>query len=192
MARKNKKMQEEQVNLNEDVSIHYKKFFAKFADIETLPVEKWSGTQLIGYFCKLYKQHYGQDFTFKFNNPSPSKSFEAFQMRKLANSLSKDPAILKDYIDWWFKTKIIQKKKRITSMAFMTDANVVNEFKLLLSRNGNINRDFPLPSKYLQLLPDIGITTYGHLAFAWNNLDNEYKDKLRVNGFDPSVLKGIK
>ena len=40
----------------------YKKFFAKFEEIETLDVSQWKVAHILGYFCKKYKETYGVHF----------------------------------------------------------------------------------------------------------------------------------
>src|ERR1700722_273844 len=82
---KNKMIQDISISLNEYPSIHWKKFFDKFEDINLFPVGKWDLNNLIAYFCKKYKDYYKLDYTFKFNSTAPSKSYEVFQIRKLSS-----------------------------------------------------------------------------------------------------------
>ena len=87
----------------------YEKFFAKFAETETLEVAEWKTPHLLGYFCQKWKSVYSTDYHWKFNNPNPNKCFEVWQMNTLVAKLSQNPQILKDYIDWvlimWFQRK---------------------------------------------------------------------------------------
>lgn len=167
-----KKVQVEQLNLSDSVSETYKKFFNKFAEIETLPLKEWRTNHILAYICKKYEEYYKLKYTFKFNNPAPSKSFEVFQIKKLANMLSSDPEILKNYIDWIFQYKIIEKKKRITSLGYFTHADIVNEykFKYLFNKKDvvGINRSDQLPENVAILCSTFGfdIRTYGELAFV--------------------------
>jgi hypothetical protein len=192
-----KKMQEQSnIELSESPSIHYEKFFAKFAEIETLPVDKWNATLLIGYFCKLYKSAYNIDYTFRFDNKSPSKSYEVFQINKLAKMLSKKPTILKDYIDWFYKEKITLKKKRITSMAYLTDVNIVNEYKfkfLIVKPDANIDRTTKLPPNVLETTTkfDKSIQTYGELAFMKRYVDGDSAEQKYVDMFSEIVKSGF-
>jgi hypothetical protein len=66
----------------------YKKFFDKFAEMETLDVAQWKVAHLLGYFCKKYKETYNLDYAWKFNNPSPAKCFEVWQFNTLCAKLS--------------------------------------------------------------------------------------------------------
>ena len=195
----------EDISLSAQPSIHYEKFFAKFSDIEILPIEKWDTTLIVAYFCKLYRQHYNTDYTFRYNNSAPSKSYEVFQMRKLASMLSANPIILKGYIDWFFATKIVLKKKRITSMAFLTDANTVNEYKfsnLLMGKQVIVDRNTVIPSIYGSIVNDHGFafTNYGELSFikrcvSAGNAEPNHKtmlNALQKAGMDLSILDKVK
>jgi len=192
-------------DLNEYPSIHWKKFFDRFSEIEEKPLLEWDANNILSYFCKRYKEHYKLDYTFKFNSTSPSKSFEVFQIKKLSMNLSKDPLILKNYIDWWFENKIILKKKRITSMAFLSEANVVNEYKFkvqLSSSNGKIERSTLIPENYKQIIDkhQIEIKTYGDLSFVKKIIDDggaaiEHENMIKdlvLNGFDLTILDKVK
>lgn len=204
MARK-KKMNQENIPLAAHLSIHYKKFFDKFPEIETTDIKAWSNTHVIAYFCKRYKAYYGVDYTFRFNSTAPGKSYEVFQINKLSSMLSAEPIILKDYIDYFFDTRIIAKKRRITSMAYMTDANVVNDYKfkkLLIGKNINIDRTTVIPPNYTSVIRDFGsnVRTYGDLAFVKRCVDNgngddKYKAMLVAlakAGLDISSLDRVK
>jgi hypothetical protein len=168
-------------NMNQDISIenypsiHWKKFFENFSDIEMIKIDKWNTAHLIGYFCKKYKDQYGVDYTFRFNSTAPSKSYEVYNFLKLANMLSSSPNILKDYIDWFFIEKIIAKKRRITSMAFLTEANIVNEykFKKLLMGAKSVDRTTVIPPIYAVIVQKYGLPfkNYGELAFVKRCID---------------------
>jgi hypothetical protein len=181
----------------------YRKFFDKFAEIETLDVSQWKVAHLLGFFCKKYKETYGIDYSWKFNNQSPSKSFEVWQMNTLAAKLSANPKILRDYINWAYQNIVPKAKRRLTSISFLTKDEVVNDYKLnvLLAgqRNSNVDRSASLPTIYqdiLQQTAGITISTYGDLAFisqAEPLLDNIILalDQMVEAGFDREVLKRI-
>lgn len=177
-------------------NIHYEKFFKKFNEIDVLSVNQWSGTHLIGYFCKKYNKHYNSIYKFKFNSSSPSKSFESFQIKKLALLLSSDPTILKDYIDWVFNNKIIKAKRKITSISFLTKEEHTSEFKLAFC-NPKIDRNTLLPEKYLNLIrKSFPINTYGDLAFLYKMSPRPADivtalESLKSEGFDETILGKI-
>jgi hypothetical protein len=180
----------------------YKKFFEKFAEIETLDVEQWKPVHILAYFCKKYKEQYSVDYKFKFNSPSPTKCFEVFQTKRLAMLLTANPALLREYIDWIYLTKVVKAKRRLTSISFMTNEGVMNEYKMNVLLAGkkdlNVDRSTPLPEKYKVVFKEAGtaINTYGELAFVsqMDPLSPELTaamTKIQELGFDPEVLGRI-
>lgn len=180
----------------------YKQFFDKFKEIDIINVSDWKPVHVLSYFCKKYKEQYNINYKFKFNNPAPSKCFEVFQIKKLAMLLSSNPTILKNYIDWIFLNKVVKAKRRLTSISFMTNDGVVNEYKVnvLLSGdcNNNISRTTPLPENYKLIFQNIGtiINTYGELAFMSQitPLPQEMLlalTKIEELGFDKQLLDRI-
>lgn len=152
----------------------WKKFFEQFAEIETLESSKWKPVHLLGYFCKKYKDAYNVKYTFKFNSPSPAKSFEVFQIKKLGLQLSSNPGILRDYIDWVYREKVEKGKRRLTSISFMTHEDLVNNYKcnvlLANKKQLHIDRSTPLPADYKEILKVIGpMNTYGDLGFMYQS-----------------------
>lgn len=180
----------------------YRKFFAKFDEIETLDIKDWKVAHLLGYFCKKYKETYGVDYTWKFNNPNPNKCFEVWQANVLASKLSANPQILKDYIDWGFQNIVPKAKRRLTSISFLTNEEVLIPYKMNVLLGGKkkleTSRSTPLPSEYVSIFEQNGcrLSTYGDLAFL-TQMDpipqnvltalNAIKEK----GFDEEILKRI-
>ena len=181
----------------------YKKFFEKFAEIETLDVAQWKVAHILGYFCKKYKQTYGIDYSWKFNNQSPTKCFEVWQINTLAAKLSQNPKILRDYIDWVYETHVPKTKARFRSVSFITKEEIVQDYKMnvLLAgqKNLQVDRSTSLPSNYAEIikeLANLNVSTYGDLAFI-SQMDpmpeNIAKalEKLAEFGLDQNVLKRI-
>ena len=173
---------------------HYRKFFARFNEIDTLDVKDWKSLHLISYFCKKYYETYNVKYKFKFNSSSPSKCFEVFQIKKLASMLTAKPELLKEYIDWVYRFKVVKAKRRLTSISFMTVEGVVNEYKfnILLAQkdNGNIERTTPLPETYISPFRDAGFfaNTYGDLAFLYQMPD---KSADLVQAFEQAESFGL-
>src|SRR5258706_2036114 len=137
----------------------YRKFFGRFDEIETLNIVEWRVVHLLAYFCKKYKEAYGIDYSWKFNNPTPSKCFEVWQMNTLAAKLSARPQILKEYIDWVYQNVVPKASRRLTSISFMTKDDVVNNYKvniLLAPQNATISRTTLLPNNYIAILKEAG------------------------------------
>lgn len=175
MAKKGKKKMNQEISLNQYPSVYYKKFFDRFGEIDSLKLDDWEGVHIIAYFCKKYEQYYNEKYAFRFNSTAPGKSYEVFQFRKLAMTLSASPNILKDYIDWFFENKIIARKRRITSMAFLTDVNTVNEYKnkKLLMGSKSVDRSTVIPPIYADTIQKHGFSfkSYGDLSFVKRCVD---------------------
>ncbi len=156
-------------NLDEVPNEYYKKFFDKFKEIDALKIEDWKTVHLLAYFCQKYQNIYGSKYKFKFNSPTPSKCFEVFQIKKLAMNLTADPFLLKEYIDWVYDNKVVKAKRKLTSISFMTNEGIVNDYKInvLLSndKKSNIDRTTPLPEKYKIVFNTIGIAV-GYVVFV--------------------------
>lgn len=179
------------------ISLAYTKFFAKFNEHETLDVSKWNLIDLLAYFCKRYEKHYGVKYTFRFNNTAPSKSYEMYRMKSLAQMITAEVPVLKDYIDWLFETEVVARKKRITALGFITNVELVNKYKFqYLVPNASIDRTTKLPSNYQKIIDDlciIPLNTYGDLAFIYR--DVEYKDVMDAlvkAGMDIKTLDRVK
>lgn len=181
----------------------YRKFFDKFIEIDTLPVDQWKLAHLLGYFCQKYKETYQMDYPWKFNNPNPNKCFEVWQMNTLVAKLSANPKILKEYIDWAYQTLVPKAKRRLTSISFMTKDEVVNPYKMDIllgkKKNLNVDRSTKLPTNYLGILIENelrGVETYGDLSFisqmspSPDHVVNALQ-ALEANGFDMDILTRI-
>lgn len=191
--------------LNDYPNEKYKKFFDKFSEIETLEVSQWKPVHLLAYFCKKYQIAYDVKYQFKFNSPNPTNCFEIFQIKKLAMQLSSNPGVLRDYIDWVYKVKVEQGKRRLTSISFMTHDGLVNDYKfnvLLANKQDlHIDRSTALPAEIKKIVFEASsqINTYGDLSFIWHahksaELGPQYVSvfsKLSEINFDFSVLDRI-
>lgn len=196
-----KKVDETGGELGEYPNDKYRQFFEKFPEIETLDVNNWKTVHILAYFCKKYEEQYGVKYAFKFNSPSPPKCFEVFQVKRLGIMLSSNPSILKEYIDWIYKTKVVQAKRKLTSISFMTAEGVVAEYKanVLLAgkKNLNVDRSTALPNNFQSVFQEIGIfaQSYGDLAFlAQMEQTPEMTlafQKLEQLGFDKDIINRI-
>ena len=179
----------------------YRIFFEKFKKLDSLQVSEWKVPQIIGYVCKKYKQQYGVDMQFKFNSPAPSKCFEVFQIKRLSMLLSKDPVILKEYIDWVFQNKVPQAKRRLTSISFLTHDETVQYYKMKFlfgdKKSDKVDRSTLLPDNYKGVLQAAGfaVQNYGDLAFLFQmertpELEGALS-KLDELGFDKNIIGKI-
>jgi len=180
---------------------NYKKFFDKFKEIDEIKIEDWSVSHVLAYFVKKYKEYYNVDYKFKYNSPAPSKSFEIFQIKKLTINLTAKPILLKNYIDWIFKTKFPQAKRKITSISFLNKEEFVNFYKmnfLFVEILPLIDRTTPVQDKYKSFFHSINyqIETYGDLSFLYkiNSKSNELLkafEQVQNMGLDLSVLEKV-
>jgi len=114
--------------------------------------------------------------------------------------ISADPAIIKDYIDWFFDRKIGLKKKRITSLAYVVDANHASEYKfknLAMSKDAVIERTTKLPPQYQTIADQMNIkcNTYGDLSFIMKSINTDEDKKfiynLKMAGLNLEILKKV-
>ena len=196
-------MTDEDIEFSNYPNDKYKAFFLKFAEIETLDIAQWKPVHLLSYFSKKYKETYKEKYTWKFNNPTPSKCFEVWQMSVLSSKLSANPKILRDYIDWVYENIVPKAKRKLTSISFMTKEEVINDYKINVlfagMKGSNVDRSTPLPANYQDFIKETSgftIKTYGDLAFLsqMNSPDGETAKvlaKVEEMGFDMEVLKRI-
>jgi hypothetical protein len=179
----------------------YQKFFDGFKNIDTLPVEQWGKTELLGYFCHKYKQTYNVDYPWKFNHQSPSKCFEVWQFNTLCSKLSANPQILKEYIDWAYLNVVPKAKRRLTSISFLTRDEVVIPYKMDIllggKKNLSVDRSTSLPSNLREAFRLVGVdvNTYGDLAFLFHmeqtpEIASAFAE-IEALGFDKSILERI-
>lgn len=196
-----KKAEETGGDLGEYPNDKYRQFFEKFPEIDILNVNEWKTVHILSYFCKKYEEQYGVKYSFKFNSPSPLKCFEVFQVKRLAMLLSSNPSILKDYIDWIYQNRVVQAKRKLTSISFMTNEVVVSDYKnkVLLAgkRNLNVDRSTPLPAEFQSVFKEMGVfaQSYGDLAFLAQmeqtpEMELAFK-KLEQLGFDKEIIQRI-
>lgn len=201
--RKNKMQNQENLDakISENYSTFYQKFFDKFSEIKTLEVKEWKLVHMLGYLCKRYEEYYGMKYSFSFSSTSPTKSYEMVKMNRIVQMLSSDPIILKGYIDWVYDKKVIQRKKKITSLGYFANLGMINEYKFeVLSKDASmvIDRTTALSNRYLSIVAKYNkdISTYGDVAFLkMADKDGKYAimfNELVSDGFQLSVLESIK
>lgn len=185
--------------LNGPPNKKYEQFFNKFPEIETLKTADWKPVHLLAYFCKKYETQYNTKYKFKFNSPSPVNCFEVFQIKKLASMMSANPQILREYIDWVYKTRVVEAKRKLTSISFLTVEGLVNEYKTKFlfadKKDLHVNRSTQLPQEYVGVFKEINVNvqTYGDLAFIYQMPDKSLElekafSKIVEMGFDLEVL----
>lgn len=189
-----------EIDFQKNTNEKYTKFFEKFKEISTLDVDNWKPAHILGYFCMKYKDKYNIEYSWKFNTPQPSKSFEVWQVNTLAIKLSSKPSIIKEYIDWVFDNKVKNLKRRFTSISFLTKEENLSAFKynLLQSNSKTIKRTTILPTSYKNIFLNINknIETYGDLSFLF--LEKETSEdvkrafeQIKMLGFNENIIGNI-
>lgn len=189
----------EDISFYSPINDSYKKFFEKFTEINTLKISDYKPTHVLSYFCNQYYKYYNTHYKFKYNVSQPSKCFEVFQVKRLGEMLSKDPNILIHYINWLFKNKIPNAKRKITSISFINNEFFLKEYKMqtLYSQEVTLTRTTKLPESYYEIFKetDYPCATYGDLSFLYlsKEKDNylDYFEKLEKLGFDLNLLKKV-
>lgn len=198
-------MKDNKMQTTEYPNLQWQKFFNQFNDIDALDPNNWKTVHLIAYFCKRFETHFKSKYSFRFNTTAPSKSYEVFNFNKLSLNISRNPIIVKEYIDWLFDFKLAQNKRKMQTMAYLTDVSVINEFKfkvLMPRQSGPIDRTMKIPANLIELAkPFADITTYGELSFIKKSIDNgndmdpKYKEMLILlskNGLSLVDLERVK
>jgi hypothetical protein len=117
----------------------------------------------------------------------------------LVSKLSKNPQILKDYIDWVYLNVVPQAKRRLTSISFLTKEEVITHYKinilLATQTQTTFDRSTDLPSPMKTILQQNGfnVQTYGDLAFLTQLTPPpaNLQDCLAGLGLDPEILRKI-
>lgn len=105
---------------------------------------------LLGFFTNLYKKAYEVDFVFSLNDRGLFLGPECHLIRKIYKNFNSNVYVSKEYLEWIFFTKVQNKKKRITSLAFLATPAVIQEYALAKKKAQTISRSTPLPPKMIQ------------------------------------------
>ena len=178
-------------------------FFKKFDEIENIPTSKWKQVHQLSYLTKRYEDAYGKHFSFSLNG-APSKCTQIHMINKLMAVLgTSNQRTIKEYIDWVYDKKIIPGGRKFRSIGFFANSQFCNEFHLEKLEQKKITRATELPAEYRAVGLELGMNTFGDLAFAKQALDEApeaksrepyrvlFKELYRV-GFNYSMLEGIK
>lgn len=183
---------------------YWRRFSERVYNFENVPLSDWKEEEVLGYLLKRYRDCYDIDFSLSYSGP-PTKSPEMYCVRRMMTTVGTEKGwILKQYIDWVFDTIIIPQKTKIQGLAFFFTQRICNQFKVLFRKNNRITRTTELPTPYVNIAVELGLSvcTYGDLAFAKMALDqspdrddlSSYSalfNKLKGVGFDSAILNGL-
>lgn len=140
---------------------------------------------VLGYFTSKYKEHYDIDYAMSLDAGGLFKSAEILFTRRLLSNFGGNIKTTQAYIDWIFKEKVVLRKKKITSMSFMTAADLLNQYRFVQKKALTINRDTLLPPQMLAwikhkapaLLDMAALNDFGDLQILLNSIRNGHLDK---------------
>jgi hypothetical protein len=162
---------------------------------------------LLGLFDSLYEKHFGTRFAFSLNERGLFKGQEMVQIRKILASLDNDAKLAKKYIEWVFANKVVQRRRKITSLGFLAHPQLINEFQQLVKKSSQIRRSTPIPAGILgwigkntpTVLAQLELRDCGDLHLMLTHYRNgllenagdlkKFVDKLQATGLVDTNLK---
>lgn len=105
---------------------------------------------LLGFFCARYKESYDIEYNLSLNSNGLFRGPESTFIRRILAFFDSDYARASEYIDWVFKTKIEGRKKRITSLSYLTTQEFVQHFKFDSAKRSLVTRSTKLPEKMVE------------------------------------------
>lgn len=186
------------------ISTAWKKFLARFAEIDSLALKDWRDIHFLAYICKRYKTFFKKNFVLSYKG-APSKCTEIFLVKRMMVMLETfNPFVIKEYIDWCFDKKIIPQEMQIRTLAFFGNPQSVIDFNYYRMASSKITRAKELPYSYKEIINalNLSVNTYGDLAFIQMALETDddseerlpYRilfDQLQRIGFDPKCLENL-
>jgi hypothetical protein len=174
------------------------KFYTEYLDIfrekDNWDVKKHQVTCIIGFFCHMYKEHYGEDYIFVPKNPNPYGSKECRDAWSLLSAFNGDAHRVRKYIYWLFK-KQINKNTNITSFGYVNTPGIIRKYILQTKRQNTLSRESKLPSDFINWCNENAEEIFSKYAFeTMNDLGallsyvNTYKDDFNKDTCEYVVL----
>lgn len=140
--------------------------------------DKWNSKAdkascLVGYFCSLYKDFYGNSYAFDYSNPIPYKSKEFVMTRRILAMFENDAIDAKVYIRWAFAKKAKTRNYPVTSLGFFASAPFINEYKIAKENSKVLKRHTRLPEVFVKWCEEKEPEVFQkHDLNTWNDLNN--------------------
>jgi len=179
----------------------YDKVISKIKIIDKTDPNEWTIKDAMVYIAYKYKEKFGQDFIFTYDNV-PSRCIEYKMTSRVWMMLGKagDGKIIKDYIDWFYDN--YRSKRKFVSINALAKPKLVYEYKDFKDKPITINTTKELDNKIQNILQQYEetsyIVTYGDLYFFVESLknNNDFKFDLVKNdmikaGFDFEILNKV-
>lgn len=191
--------------INVSIGKVWETFFKKLSLHKELPIEDWKEYQLLGYLVSRLEVYLQRKFAFSLTG-QPAKCSEMFFIKKIIYSLdTKDPEIVKSYIDWVFDKKIIPNKVKLRTVGYFHNSSFANQFLDQNKKINQITRTTILPEEYKTIVNffKAPAETFGDLAFVKKIIDSNPEDEDSVTfkkmfanlisiGFKEECLKDLK
>lgn len=197
-------MPKSKINDDSLLSSSYLRFFQRFGELDSIPLDKWTVTHTIIYIVKKYEEKFKMKFVLTYTEPL-SNSPEYRLTVRLWNMLEAkrgDGKIVKDYIDFFYDN--YKSKKQFFSIGALAKEKNISIFKLHEEKVNKPNRNTPLPDKFVSIVSKFDetkyIKTYGDLAFLKeamaenDNIGENLRTMFRMlkdNGLKISVLNNM-
>lgn len=135
-----------------DRDLTWKKFFQEYLTLYSIK-ENWDVpanhvTCILGFFCHMYKEFYGIDYTFVPKNPNPYGCREIKQIWTLLASFENNAHEVRRYIYWLFK-KRLSKSANIVSFGYLIVEGAIRQYKLYASKKTKLTRSSLLSSEFI-------------------------------------------
>jgi hypothetical protein len=175
------------MDVDEKLKVLYDKFLVKINEFQNLDVSLWNSNHLLGYYCSKYKEYYKIDYQFKYDkNPSQSHELKMIGILKLI--ISSEPQVIKDYIDFYFETRVKNSKRKLSIASLRAEfllEKFKNTYQIKQSSQNIIPRATQLPNNVLGIMlkNKLQARTYGDLVFLLSCNDS-IKSQLDEIRFD--------
>lgn len=150
---------------------------------------KWASKKdhpvvLLGYFCHVYKNYYGFEYTMSLTEKGLFKGPEVTMIRAVYRKLDSNAKAVKGYIDFIFERKVHKRKKKITNLSYLNVQDFINEYKMARANAKKVSRSTPLPSKVKDWLQKnsseieeyVVLNDFGDLKTLLDHYETSFKD----------------
>lgn len=180
-------------------------FFKKLSKYDEIDVIDWKEYQILGYLVSKLESYLQRKFAFTLTG-QPSKCPEMFFLKKIIYSLdTKDPEMVKSYIDWVFEKKIVPSNVKLRSIGYFHNSSFANQFLDEIKKSKQITRTTLLPEEYKTIVSffKAPAETFGDLAFIKKVIESNPDDEDSVTfkkmfsnlisiGFKEDCLRDLK
>lgn len=172
----------------------YTEYLNIFREKDNWDVKKHQVTCVIGFFCHMYKEFYGINYTFIPKNPNPYSAKECRDAWSLLVAFNGDAHKARKYIYWLFK-KQINRDTNITSFGYINTPGIIRKYLLQSKKENSLSRESKLPKDFTDWCKDNTPDIYSRYALdTLNDLGallsyiNCYKDDFPESTSERKVL----